>query len=225
MSDLIIEVDEAMKQERLEKLWKDYGGLFISFLAMLVLVTAANSGYHAWIQYRNFKQTSLYLKILEQENPSPDDLVNILPKMTTGMKSIVSLQAAGMALENGDKDKALNIYKSIESDPAQLKKNPMLSSLARYMIIGLDQKISTKEKIKRYESMASNKDNPWRYNALFDAALLEATQNKDYTKAQTYLAEITTAKSTAPQGMKQEAHSLEILYQAQQSNNKRNDKK
>jgi hypothetical protein len=220
MSDLFIEVDEAMKQERLEKIWKDYGGLFISFLAMVILATAANSGYRTWVQHRDFKQTSIYLDVLSQDNPSADDLLALLPDMTTGMKSVVSMRAADFALKGGDKEKALSIYQSVETDTAQQKSNPMLSALAKYMVTGLDKNMSTEEKIKRYEAMASDENNPWRYNALLDAAILEATQNNDYAKARTNLSNILSANSKATQGMKQKAQSLEILYQAQQSENK-----
>lgn len=220
MSDLFIEVDEAMKQERLEKLWKDYGGLLISFLAMVILATAANSGYHAWIQHRDFKQTSLYLDALSKDNPSADDLLALLPKMTPGMKSVVNMRAAGLAIDSGDKEKALSIYQGMEADSAQQKKNPMLNALAKYMVTGLDKDMSTEDKIKRYEALANDEGNPWRYNSLLDAALLEATQNNDYAKARTYLSMILASDSIAAQGMKQKAQSLEILYQAQQSENK-----
>ena len=45
MADIFAEVDEELKQERLEKLWKEYGGIFISCIAAIILGTAANSGY------------------------------------------------------------------------------------------------------------------------------------------------------------------------------------
>jgi hypothetical protein len=220
MSDLIIEVDEAMKQERLEKLWKEYGGILISFLLMLILATAANAGYHAWIQHRNYKQTNIYMDVLAKDNPSADDLLAILPQMTDGMKSIVSLRAAGIALENGNTEKALTIYRTIDADETQKEHNPMLSTLAKYIITGLDKDMSLEDKIKNYETLASDINNPWRYNALLDAALLQATQNKDYSKARGYLAKITGADSIASKGMKQKAQSLDILYQAQQNENK-----
>ncbi len=219
MSEFFTEVDEALKQERLEKLWKDYGSLFITFLAMIVLATAANAGYHAWIQHRDYKQTALYLDVLNKPAPAADDLLEILPKMTPGMKSVASMSAAGIALENGDSEKALSIYKSIHADPSQQKNNPLLSALAKYMITGLDKEISTEDKIKSYEAMAAEENNPWRFNALLDAALIEATQNNNYGKARAYLGRILAGNSNAPQGMKQKAQSLEILYQAQQSDN------
>lgn len=220
MSDLFTEVDEAMKQERLEKLWKEYGGLLISFLTMVILATAANAGYRAWIQHRNFKQTNLYLDAAMKENLTADELLAILPDMTDGMKGIVNMRAAGIALDNGNTEKALSIYKSIETDSKQSEHNPMLHALAKYMATTLDKGLSLEEKISRLETMAGERNNPWQYNALFDAALLEAAQNKNYKKARTHLAKIIADDSKAAQGLRQKAGSLDILYQAQQTEKK-----
>ena len=217
MSDLFIEVDEALKQERLEKLWKEYGGLLLSFLAMIILGTAANAGYHSWVKHRNYKQTNLYLDVVTKEDVTADSLLALLPDMTDGMKAVVSMRAAGIALENGNTDKALGIYKNIEADPAQLKQNPLLHALAKYMVTNLDTELDTQDKIKRLKATAAEKDNPWTYNALLDAALLEASQNKNYAGARSYLAKIIADNSKAPQGIKQKAVSLDILYQAQQN--------
>jgi len=217
MSDLFIEVDEALKQERLEKLWKEYGGLFLSFLAMIVLVTAANAGYSAWIKYRNVQQTNLYLDVTSKKDMTADDLLAILPKMTAGMKGIVSMRAAGLALESKDTEKALSIYKTIESDPAQQKNNPLFVALSKYMAINLNKEMSPEEKVAAYDSIAQEKNNPWRYNAMMDAALIEATQNNNYAKAREYLSRITEEDSNSTQALKQKAQSLDILYEAESS--------
>lgn len=218
MSDLFIEVDEALKQERIEKLWKEYGGLLISFLAMIVLITAVNAGYNSWTTHRNIKQTELYLEVSKKDQLSADDLLAIRPQMTIGMQAVVSMHAAELALKNKDTDKALDIYKDIEKNPDHEKNNPLLSYLAKYMIASLDKNIGIEEKIKLFETMGEDENNPWSYNALLDVAILQATQNNDFAKAREYLAKIFAADSKAPQGLKQKAQSLEILYQAQQSN-------
>ena len=217
MSDLFIEVDEALKQERLEKLWKKYGGFLIGFLILIVLATATHAGYNAWIQHRNFKQTNLYLDIVSKQTASPDDLLAILPKVTTGMRTVISLRAAGLALEQNSEEQALSIYQTIESDKAQQKENPDLVSLAKYMATNLDKEMSTTDKISRYETISKEENNPWRYHALLDAAVLEATQNNNHKKANDFLSQITEMNSSAAQGLKQKAQSLNILYQAEQN--------
>ncbi|MFP4098700.1 MAG: hypothetical protein ACLFU1_07940 [Alphaproteobacteria bacterium] len=217
MSDLFIEVDEALKQERLEKIWKEYGGIILGLLAMIILATASNAGYHAWIEYRNNQQTNQFLNVLNQADATTEDFLAIREGMTAGMKSIVNMHAAKLALDNADKEKALAIYRYIKSDSAQEKANPTFAALAKYMIISIDDTLSTDDKIAAYETIAQDKNNPWRYNALLEAALLEARHNKNYAKARLHLAPIFTINASAPKGLKQKAQSLDILYQAQQS--------
>lgn len=217
MSEFLAEVDEAMKQERLEKLWKKYGGLFLSFLVMIVLSTASYEGYHAWVKHRNAQQTNLYMSVLEEDGVSADMLLSLLPKVTTPMKTIISLRAAGLALDNGDTGKALEIYKAISADISQKKESPDLVAMAGYIAVNLDDKMSAQDKIESYKTIADEQNNPWRYNALLDVALLEASQNNNYKKSREYLARITKSDSSAIEGLKKKAQSLDILYMAEQS--------
>ncbi|MCK5373895.1 MAG: hypothetical protein KAJ40_01285, partial [Alphaproteobacteria bacterium] len=108
-------------------------------------------------------------------------------------------------------------YQTIESDKNQQKENPMLVSLAKYMATNIDRKMSVADKITRYETISREENNPWKYNALLDAALLEATQNHNHKKALQFLSQITSMDSSATQGLKQKAQSLNILYQAEQN--------
>lgn len=213
MSDLIIEVDEALKQERLEKLWQRYGGFFIGFLAMIILGTAANAGYSAWVQNRNFKQTNLYLDEISKKDISVENLLKITPDVTAEMSPLVKLRAAGIAIENKDLPTAISIYQEIEkSDTA----DNMVKSLAKYMTTNLDQSLTIEQKRSRYNEIIADQKSPWRYHALMDAALMEANIANDYTKARQYLAQITGASLVA-QSLKKKAQSLDILYSAKGS--------
>ena len=48
MTDLFAEVDEALRQERVAKLWQEYGRYLIGFIATLILLTALISAYKSW---------------------------------------------------------------------------------------------------------------------------------------------------------------------------------
>ena len=48
MSDMIRDVDESLKQDRLHALWKEYGPTLITAAILLVLVTAIMAGYRGW---------------------------------------------------------------------------------------------------------------------------------------------------------------------------------
>jgi hypothetical protein len=43
MSDVFAEIDEVMRQERLQKIWNEYGSWIIAGLVILLLATAGAS--------------------------------------------------------------------------------------------------------------------------------------------------------------------------------------
>ena len=50
MSDIFREVEEDVRKERLEKLWKAYGDYAIALVALIILAVA---GYELWLRYEN----------------------------------------------------------------------------------------------------------------------------------------------------------------------------
>tara|TARA_R110001592_G_scaffold144484_1_gene367609 strand:- start:18328 stop:18978 length:651 start_codon:yes stop_codon:yes gene_type:complete len=210
MSDLVIEVDEAMKQERIEKLWQKYGGFFIGCLAVIILGTAANEGYKSWKHHQDVQQTNLYLDALSKKETSPDDILAVIPKLENSLKGMAELHAAGIAIDKGDIAAALDIYRSVEGND---QIDPMSKYIARYMVTNLDQDLSTDHKRTRYQSLSSDENNPWRFHAYFALALLEAHEGHDYNAARQSLAAILN-ESVVAETLKQKAKSLDILYAA-----------
>lgn len=208
MSDLIIEVEEAMKQERLEKLWQKYGSLLIGFLLALVLGTALNSGYKSWKTSKNEKQTAIYLSVLEQESLTSEDLLKITPDLHGNFRAMAELQAAGLALDSGETDKAIELYKTVAHAPYA---SDDFSALAAYMVLNHSNNIEAANKIAQLESIQANDENAWRYHAMLDLALIYANDAQDYTKARTYLNSI-IASATAPQSLQKKAQSFDLIY-------------
>ena len=210
MSDLFTEVDEALKQERLEKLWQQYGGFFIGFIAMIILGTASVEGYKSWNTSQNIRQTNLYIDATSKDGISADELLTVSQDVKPKLKPFVELHAAGLALEKNDLDTALTIYTSIESNAGFDKKSKFI---AQYMITNINTDLTLDEKRARYDTLIAAMDNPWRFNAMISAALLEANNAKDYTKARAYLNGILSDR-LSPDTLQKKAKSLDILYAA-----------
>ena len=68
MADVFAEIDEAMKQEKLQNLWEKYGGLIIGILVLIILGTIGNEVYKNWTDSTNQKQTEQMLALLDGEN-------------------------------------------------------------------------------------------------------------------------------------------------------------
>ena len=208
MADLIVEVDEAMKQERLEKLWKDYGGFVIGAITILIFGTAGNAGYKSWVSAKNQKETSTLLKALENKDAPVDDLVKISSDIQPGLRDLALLNAASKALETDEKDKAVSIYKEL----AQKEDiSPSFKTLAEYMIITHSQELNAEEKIIQYAKIATNDQSPWRFQAKLDMALIKANKLEQYEEAIVLINEIMQDQN-APQSLRKKAQSLDLLY-------------
>ena len=68
MADVFQEVDEMMKQERVEKFWKENGRWIIAFVVLTILGTALMSGYKSWNKSVQEKQTGELIAFLDAED-------------------------------------------------------------------------------------------------------------------------------------------------------------
>ncbi len=208
MADIFVEVDEALKQEKLQTLWEKYGGILIGTVFAVILGTAANAGYKSWKHGHDTKQTDIYLSAIDTPSPSADDIISATEQMDGGLKTLALVKAAGTAYKNGNTDKAAEIYATIAADD---KADSNLKHLAAYMIAHTSSSLSNKEKLVSFQAMAQNDESPWQVYAKLDAALLLAQEQQDYTAARTYLKEIIDYER-APQSIRQKAQSIDILY-------------
>lgn len=208
MSDIFTEVDEALKQEKLENLWKKYGGLLIGIIIALILGTAANAGYKAWKENRDTKQTDIYLSTKQNETASSEQLMETSEKIKNGLKTITKINAASVALHNGDLDKAREIFTQISQHD---QSDPNFRALATYMSIHTAGDMSNEQKLISLEAIAKDNDNPWNIYAKLDSALLLGEYKNDFTQARAYLKNINDDEN-APRTLRQKAQSIDILY-------------
>ncbi len=208
MSDIFVEVDEALKQEKLENLWQKYGGLLIGAIIAIILGTAANAGYDAWKTNHDTKQTGIYLSAIENKNVTAADLIKTSEKVEGGLKTITEINAASAALKDGNKEEAAKLFAQISADD-QADEN--FRALATYMTIHTSSDMSTEQKLVSLEAIANDPENPWNLYAKLDAALILGEHQNDFTKARKFLQEISETEK-APKTLRQKAQSINILY-------------
>lgn len=208
MADLLVEVDEALKQERIEKLWKQYGGFFLGMIATIILGTAANAGYHHYQEKKAHEQTEMYLSVAAEDSKTLDDLVDLSEKLDPELSALATFQAAGLAAKNGEKTTAINLYASIENNDNSPES---IRFAAFYMHTNLSDAMTPDEKLARFETILGQKTNPWLYHAHLETALILANEKEDYTKARTHLDAIMKDRNTI-QSIQKKAQSLDVLY-------------
>ena len=167
MDDIFKEVDEELREERLTKIWKRIGPYVIGILSGTIIITSAVIGYREYdeTQRQNWGvQFAEAMNLSEEGNwqESLDLFETLTEKTNLGYKTLSLFQAASLYAKNGNKEKALEIYQSLENAAS----DENFRDLATLMLIYLQFDNADPEILeKRIEKLAS-KGNPWYYNAV-----------------------------------------------------------
>ena len=207
MDDIFKEVDEELREERLTKIWKRIGPYVVGILSGAIIITSAVIGYR---EYDETQRQNWGVQFAEAMNLSEEgnwqeslDLFDTLTEKTNlGYKTLSLFQAASLYARNGNKEKALEIYQSLESEA--LDEN--FQDLATLMLIYLQFDNADPEILeKRIEKLAS-KGNPWYYNAVELKGFLFAKQENKEKQIEIF--NILSKDNKAPEGVRTRANDM-----------------
>ena len=207
MDDIFKEVDEELREERLTKIWKRIGPYVIGILSGAIIITSAVIGYR---EYDETQRQNWGVQFAEAMNLSEEgnwqeslDLFDTLTEKTNlGYKTLSLFQAASLYAKNGNKEKALEIYQSLENEA--LDEN--FRDLATLMLIYLQFDNADPEILeKRIEKLAS-KGNPWYYNAVELKGFLFAKQKNKEKQIEIF--NILSKDNKAPEGVRTRANDM-----------------
>lgn len=205
MANILIEVDDALRRERVEKLWNRHGGLIIGAILLIIVGTAAISGYRIWDKNAKTTQTEQLLAAIDD---GPERLITTGETLRPGLKTLALWRAAGAYLEQGKKPQAMETYASILKD----SKTPTdFRHLAAYQIARLTAQDDPVMGLALLEKSANDINNPWSLIARLDVAVLQARHRKDYRTARDHLAVI-LKETDLPASLERKARSLDMLY-------------
>jgi len=200
-------VDEELREERLTKIWKRIGPYVIGILSGTIIITSAVIGYR---EYDETQRQNWGVQFAEAMNLSEEgnwqeslDLYETLTEKTNlGYKTLSLFQAASLYAKNGNKEKALEIYQSLENKA--LDEN--FRDLATLMLIYLQFDNADPEILeKRIEKLAS-KGNPWYYNAVELKGFLFAKQKNKEKQIEIF--NILSKDNKAPEGVRTRANDM-----------------
>ena len=207
MDDIFKEVDEELREERLTKIWKRIGPYVVGILSGAIIITSAVIGYREYdeTQRQNWGvQFAEAMNLSEEGNwqESLDLFETLTEKTNLGYKTLSLFQAASLYAKNGNKEKALEIYQSLESEA--LDEN--FQDLATLMLIYLQFDNADPEILeKRIEKLAS-KGNPWYYNAVELKGFLFAKQKNKEKQIEIF--NILSKDNKAPEGVRTRANDM-----------------
>src|ERR1035437_9225301 len=109
MNELIHEVEESLRQEKLQAMWKEYGPYFIAGCILSVLFTAFSAGWRHHEYSVHAAQTAAITAALEDPDPAAS-LDKITGSLRPGARSLALLTEAGTLLQKDKKTEALAVY-------------------------------------------------------------------------------------------------------------------
>ncbi len=123
MSDdsLFREVDEEVRREEVEKLWKRYGNLVMAACVGVVLGVAGIKGWQYWQKQASEKAGAAYTDAMRlARDGKTGEAINAYAAIASGSHGgyalLARLQQAGLAAEQGRREDAVKIYDTIAAD-------------------------------------------------------------------------------------------------------------
>ncbi|MCB1651214.1 MAG: hypothetical protein KDI46_04090 [Alphaproteobacteria bacterium] len=216
MSDLLAEVDEIMRRERIEKIWKEHSSMILSLVIGIIVFTAAISGYKSWNTAQQEKQTAALIALQDAEN-YPDNILKAEKlNLRPSLQAIALLNAAGIYMQQDKKDEALSLYQRIESNgkiPAEMR------NLADLMVIRLsiDKENADAESLQaRLKPIWGNPKSPWAAQARIEAAVIASNLQNDKAAARNHLKTVLETENL-PESLYAKARALDHVYSLEEN--------
>lgn len=214
MSDdsFIREVDEELRSDRMQNIWKRYGKLIIAIAIAIVLVTA---GYRFWLSYSKgeaAKSGDVFLEAVELSNDGKhDDAIAMLEQLSKDgygqYPALSQIRLAAEMAKAGKIDDAVAAYDAIADDTSF---DPTLRGVARLrsglLLVDHGSFDDVASKLQQLSGAESN----FRHSAR-EGLGLSAWKHKQYSEAHRWFTTI-TEDATSPNGIRGRARiMLELL--------------
>ena len=217
-NELIHEVEETLKQQELERIWKSYGSYIIGGVIAVVLMTAVISGWNGYKHHTNTKQTAALITAMNgDENQLAAALGDAVSGLKSGHRAMAYLGQAGALLHAGKKDEAFAIYKQAAADsklPRQWRDLAVLLSARTQWALDdgkTESKGDAKAMLGALDPLIKNADSPWHFHARLLAAQIAAHEMNDYMLAHTHLSAIQREENLPP-SLKERAKALDHIF-------------
>lgn len=180
MDNFIEEVDEELKRERYQDLWRKYGRYLVGAVLLVVIAVAAVVG---WRQYQtNLRIESGLEYVRAVELAAADKPAEALAAFralgedgTAGYRAFARFREAALHAEQGNEAAAAEQYDAIARDADT---DPIFRNLALLLYaLSVADRAEPGALIERLEPLTAAQS-PWRFSALEITALLKRRQGE-----------------------------------------------
>jgi hypothetical protein len=209
-ADLLIkEVDEDLRQEQLEKLWKRHGSAIVALAVAVVLAVAGWQGWRSWETKQRVASSQRFteaVKLIEQgkRDDAGAQLQALAADGTKGYRLLARLKQAELRQQAGDAAGAATIYAAVAADSGVDRVyRDMAEIKAAYLRLDGNDPAAVE---KAVEPLAVE-TNAWRHSAR-EIMALAAVKRGDTAKAADLFRKL-AEDAAAPQGLR--ARAAEML--------------
>jgi hypothetical protein len=210
--EFIREVDEAVRQDRWLRLWRQYGSYVIGAALAVVIGTAAGVGWRTWQQHQRVEEARRYVEaqqllLDEQAAEAAGAFATLAEEADSGYGVLARLRAAQAQAEAGDRTAASEALNQLAGDGDAA---PVYRSLAE-LLAAQQQLAAGQEPPSPAEVDAlAGPDAPWRHSALELRALTQM-QKGDTVAARSTLDDLLADPLTPPNLARRAAELLTFL--------------
>jgi hypothetical protein len=206
VSDIFQEVEEDVRRERYEQIWKDYGNYIMVAAVLLVLAVA---GYQAWRSYdlsQRQKTSDQYRVASESAQtgnaPKAEAAFAALAKSApSGYATLAKFHLAGAYLAQGKRDPAVALLRELSTSS-----DPIVSSTARLKLAWIMADANPKAEVVSVLQPLIAADSPWRFAA---SEVIAYVDLKDGARTQAVAEYQKLAQETdAPANLRQRASGI-----------------
>ncbi len=213
MADIFQEVDEEVRRERLEKLWKRYGNLVIAACILVVVAVGAWRGYEWWQNKKAVESGAAFeAAVALAEAGKHQDAEAAFAKLaadgSAGYRPLARLREAA-ELAHTDKAAAVKAYDEIAADKSA---GAVIDELAALRAGFLLVDTAPYSEIRARLEPLTGADKTFRHSAR-ELLALSAWKSGDMTAARQWADMIITDPQT-PQGTRTRAEMLSELIAA-----------
>jgi hypothetical protein len=212
LSDIFREVEEDVRRERIEKLWKQYGDYAIAGVAVLVLAVAGWQFYKSYHAKEIIRASDAYSAAAVKAGSgdaagAAADFGKLSKDAPSGYATLAKLQQANSLLAAGNTGDAVGIYEQIERGS-----DTSLAAVARLRHAWAIVDLAPKKDVDALLAPLTDPTSDWKYSAR-EVLAYSDYHNGDSKTATAEFKKLGADKS-APANLRQRAMAMAAFLQA-----------
>ena len=211
--NLFKEIDEELRQEKMNVIWNKYGSFIIGAAVLVVGLVAIFQAWQAWDTNRRSAEsaqfeTALGAALQQRSVDALQTFAKLAKDASTGYATLARLNKAALQAEGGDRAGAVASYLSISIDDSV---DTIFRDLALLLSTLHDLDTAVPDELAQRVARLTLTDNPWRHSAKELSALL-AQRKGDRSQAEKLFQELAD-DVTAPAGIRARAAEMSAILE------------